>query len=405
MLLQSISVLAAADFGDQMREFFSNLKLGFDSIQPFGAYILAIVVFFFGRIVARGIKALVYKGLKKTEVDDKIARMVGHEGAAEGAISTFVYYILLLFLAILALGIAGLDEVSDPLKGMLNEFLLFIPKLVGAGVLLYFVLLVAKVVKKLAAGAMDAAKLDERLGAVAGKAPVSNALATALYCFIVLLFIPAVLSVLSLEAVSGPVGEVVESILGSVDNIIIASVLVAIGVLIGQIARRLVTNLLDAAGANAWPAKIGLDVPTEGKGSLSNVVGLIVMTSVAVLMIGAAITALEIDMLAGASEVFVMGYFNILTAIIIFGAGLLLANFAYKNLADKNVTLAKVAKIGVLVLTTVVALQRSNIAPELTGLPYQFAIYALAFAGGVGGALAFGLGAKDYVARWFERKG
>lgn len=405
-MLQSIQILAAKeDFGDKLGEFFQRMEQGFDAIQPFGSYILAILVFFLGRIVARGIKSLVYKGLKKTEVDDKIARFVGYEGAAEGAIANFVYYLLLLFLAILALGVAGLDEVSGPLQDMLRDFLGFIPNLVGAGVLLYFVLLVAKAVKMLAAGAMEAAKLDERLGAVAGKAPVANSLATALYCFIVLLFIPAVLSVLSLESVSKPVGNVIDTILGAVPNIIIASVLIAVGILIGQIARRLVTNLLEAAGANQWPAKIGLEIPTEGKGSVSNMVGLIVMISVAVLMVGAAINELNIELLAGASEELVTGYFNVLLAVIIFGAGLLLSKFAYSNLADKNVTLAKVAKYAVLIITTVVALQRSNIAPELTGLPYTIAIYALGVALGVGGAIALGLGGREYVARWLERKG
>lgn len=403
----SIPVFAASkeSFGDRLSEFFVRMEQGFDAIQPFGSYILAILVFLAGRMVARIVKSLVFKGLKKTEVDDKIARMVGYEGAAEGAIANFVYYLLLLFIAILALGVAGLDEVSDPLKGMLDQFLGFIPNLIGAGVLLYFVLLVAKAIKMLASGAMDAAKLDERLGAAAGKVPVSGSLATALYCFIVLLFTPAVLAVLGLDSVSKPVGNVVDIILGAVPHIVIASVLIAAGILIGQIARRLVSNLLEAAGANEWPAKIGLDIPSDGKGSVSNMAGLIVMISVAVLMVGAAINELNIELLAGASEILVEGYFNVLIAIIILGAGWLLSKFAYSNLADKNTTLAKVAKCGILILAIVVALQRSNIAPELTGLPYTIAIYALGVAFGVGGAIALGLGGREYVARWLERKG
>ncbi|MFK7909887.1 MAG: mechanosensitive ion channel [Akkermansiaceae bacterium] len=405
-MLQSIPILAASEsFGDKLGEFFTRVQQGFDAIQPFGAYVLAIVVFLLGRVVARLIKGLVYKGLKKTEVDDKIARMVGYEGAAEGAIANFVYYILLLFLAILALGVAGLDKVSEPLRDMLNQFLGFIPNLVGAGVLLYFVLLVAKAVKKIAAGAMNAAKLDERLGAAAGKAPVSNSLATALYCLIILVLVPDILGLLNLGAVSDPISNVVDSILGAVPNLVLASVLIAVGILIGQIARRLITSLLEAAGANEWPGKIGLDISPEGKGSVSNMAGLIVMISVVVLIVGAAINTLEIDMLAGASEIFVEGYFNILIAIIILGAGWLVAKFAHKNLADKNAMIAKAAKFGILILTIVVALQRSNIAPELTGLPYTVTIYALGVALGVGGAIAIGLGGREYVSRWLERKG
>ena len=397
----------AADltFGEKLRKFFATVQDGVDTLGPIGAFILAILVFVVGRMLARMLRGVIIRVLGKTEIDDKLAELIGHESGAAKGIANFVYYLVLLYLAILALGVAKLDEISGPLQDMLSKFLNFIPNIVGAGVLLYFVLIVAKVVKNLAAGVLDGAKLDERLGSKGGEKPVSNALVTALYCFIVLLFIPSVLQFLKIESVSKPVGDVVSQILSAVPNIIIASILVAVGILIGQIARRLVTNLLDAAGANKWPSKLGLDVPQDGSRSLSNVVGLVVMISVAVLMISAAISALNIGLLSGAAEGFAEGYFRVLLAVIIFGVGLLLAKYAFTNLSDKNITLAKAARIAILVLTTVVALKRANLAPELTGLPYEFAIYALATAFGIGGAIAIGLGGKEYVSRWLDRKG
>ncbi len=407
-MIQKLNTIAAmADVGimEKIQEFFSTLKTAFDSFGSIGSYLLAIIVFLVGRAVCRVIRGIVYKSLGKTGIDEKLGKLVGHQGAAEGAISTFVYYILLLYLVILSLGIAKLDKVSGPLQDMLSEFLNYIPNIVGAGLLLFFVLLVAKIIKNLVSGLMEAAKLDEKLGAAAGKAPVAGALATALYCFIVLMFTPDVLDALGIESLSKPISEVVQSILSAVPNIITASVLVAIGILIGQIARQLVTSLLQAAGADLWPAKLGFDVPQEGKNSLSGVVGLIVMLSVAVLMIGTAINVLDLDLLAGASEIFVVGYFNVLLAVLVFGAGILLAKFAYKGIADKSVVLAKVAKYAILVLTTVVALDRSGLASDLTGLPYMVAIYAVGVAFGVGGAIAIGLGGRDYVARQLEKRG
>lgn len=405
-MIQAMHTLAAdLTFGEKLRKFFATVQDGVDTLGPIGAFILAILVFVVGRMLARMLRGVIIRVLGKTEIDDKLAELIGHESGAAKGIANFVYYLVLLYLAILALGVAKLDEISGPLQDMLSKFLNFIPNIVGAGVLLYFVLIVAKVVKNLAAGVLDGAKLDERLGSKGGEKPVSNALVTALYCFIVLLFIPSVLQFLKIESVSKPVGDVVSQILSAVPNIIIASILVAVGILIGQIARRLVTNLLDAAGANKWPSKLGLDVPQDGSRSLSNVVGLVVMISVAVLMISAAISALNIGLLSGAAEGFAEGYFRVLLAVIIFGVGLLLAKYAFTNLSDKNITLAKAARIAILVLTTVVALKRANLAPELTGLPYEFAIYALATAFGIGGAIAIGLGGKEYVSRWLDRKG
>jgi len=405
-MTQTMHLLAAdPTFSEKLTKFFRTIQEGIDTLGPIGAIILAILVFIVGRMIAGMIRSLVIKALGKTDIDNKIAAMIGHESGAEKGIGNFVYYLLLLYLVIISLGLAKLDKISGPLQEMLSQFLNFIPSVLGAGVLLYFVLMVAKIVKNLTGGLLKGAKLDERLGSKSGETPVSNALVTALYCFIILLFIPSVLQLLKIESLSKPVGDIVNQILGAVPNIIIASVLVAVGIMIGQIARKLVTNLLDAAGANQWPAKLGLDIPQDGSRSVSSVVGLVVMISVCVLMIGAAITELDIALLAGASEGFAEGYFRILLAVIIFGAGVLLSKFAYTNLSDKNVTLAKVARIAILVLTTVVALKRANFAPELTGLPYQFAIYALATAFGIGGAIAIGLGGKEYVSRWLDRKG
>lgn len=404
-MTNTMHLLAATSFGDGLSKFFSSVQQGVDTLGWLGALILAVVIFFVGRMLAATIGGLVTKALGKTGIDDKLASMIGHKSGAEQGIGKFVYYLLLLFVVIIALGVAKLDKVSGPLQDMLSQFLNFIPNVLGAGVLLYFVLIVAKIVKSLTAGVLDGAKIDERLGSEPGQKPVSNALVTALYCFIILLFIPSVLDLLKIESLSRPVGDIVNQILGAVPNIIIACVLVAIGIMIGQIARKLVSNLLDAAGANKWPAKLGLDVPEEGSRSVSHVVGLIVMISVAVLMISAAISELNISLLSGASEGFAEGYFRVLLAVIIFGGGLLLAKFAYTNLADKNATLAKAARIAIIVLTTVVALKRANLAPELTDLPYQFAIYALATAFGIGGAIAIGLGGKEFVARWLDRKG
>ena len=62
------------------------------------------------------------------------------------------------------------------------------------------------------------------------------------------------------------------------------------------------------------------------------------------------------------------------------------------------------AKIAIIVLTASVALQRTQIAPDLTGKPYEYTIYALALAAGLGGAIAIGMGGKDYVSRWLEKR-
>jgi len=83
----------------------------------------------------------------------------------------------------------------------------------------------------------------------------------------------------------------------------------------------------------------------------------------------------------------------------------LAARFAYDNLVEGNATLAKVAKYVIIVLSAVIALDRSGLAPDLTGLPYEVAIYALGVAFGIGGAIALGLGGREFVSRWLSKRG
>ena len=57
----------------------TTVREGVDTLGPIGAIILAILVFVVGKIVAGMLRSLIIKGLGKTELDDKLAKLVGHE--------------------------------------------------------------------------------------------------------------------------------------------------------------------------------------------------------------------------------------------------------------------------------------------------------------------------------------
>ena len=205
--------------------------------------------------------------------------------------------------------------------------------------------------------------------------------------------------------ISEPIAEISDQILSSVPKILIAGILIAVGVLVGQIAQKLVVNLLAATGIDNFPAKMGLAIPSTGKNSISGIAGLIVFISILVLLVTAAIDKLDIELLSQASEFVLGGYYNVLLAIFIFGAGFLGARFAFDQLKDKNLTLAKVVNGLIIFVTSVVALNRSGIAPDITGLPFNVIVIALGFAAGIGGAIAIGLGGKDFVQRFLDKRG
>ena len=387
---------------DSISNAFSKVMTG---LSPIGPFVAAIVIFLVGKFVAGKIKDILVKVLSKTSLDERFGKLIGNNAGVSNIVANIVHALLLIFVVTLALSKAGMGEAVEPLKNMLNDFIGFIPNILGAGVLGFIAIFGAKIVKNLLENVFMGAKLDERLGSEPGTTPISKAISTSVFCFIILFLAPAILETLGLKQISEPITAIVNKITGAVPNIVIAAVVLGIGFLIAQIAQKLVKNLLDATGANALPAKVGLDIPQEGNRSVSSVVSYVVMLSIVVIIVSQAIELLKLPLLTELSAGLVGGYLNVLAAVIIFGFGLLASKFAFEKLSDKNLTLAKVARIGILVLTGVVALQRSAIAPELTGLPFVTGVVAIGFAVGVGGAIALGLGGKDYVSRWFEKKG
>ncbi len=378
----------------------------FSSFGMVGNLIVAAIVFLVGKSIAMKLGTLIEKSLEKTSWDDKIAEKLGHKTGIAKGVAGFAVALMILMVLLFAIGIADLGaDISSPIRGLLDTVVGFIPRILMAGILAYIVVKVAGLVKTIVAGALNAARVDDRLGSLAGTSPITTAISTAVYSLLLLLFTPAILDTLGIEAVAAPIRSVVESILSAVPAIITAGILLAVGVVIARIASRLIVNLMEASTLNSFPAKLGLDMPTEGPRSLSGIVGFLVYLSILVTLAAAAVNELNIKLLSDASEGFIGGYYNVLLAAIILLGGLLAAKFVHGKLAVQNLTLAKVARVGIIVLTSVVALERTELAAGLTSLPYQMAIYALAFAGGVGGAIAVGLGGKDFVARWLSKKG
>jgi len=371
---------------------------------PLGKIILALVVFLILKKIAGIVKTLLQKGLNKTSLDDKLAAKLGAKSDISGMICTIAYLLLVIYAAVIALGVAELSDVATPLNSMLDGILGYVPNIIGAGILLYILIFLANVVKQLLANVLSAAKVDERLGSTTGT-PIANSLVTAAYGFLILLFIPAVLDVLAIDAISDPIKGIVDQVTGAVPKVLLAGALIAIGIIVGQIASRVVTNLLKGTGVDQAPSKIGLNFPTEGKAAISSIVGLVVLISIAVTVFTSAISVLDIELLTNLSGLILGGYYNILLAVLVFGAGLLGSKFAYDALIEKNPIIAKIVRGLIITVSGVVALDRAGIASNLTSLPYQVAIISAGVAFGIGGAIAIGFGAREYVANFLNKRG
>jgi len=377
-----------------------------ESLGPIGKYLLALVVFIIGKWVAKAIGKLVTKAMGKTDVDEKLAKMGGFSPMGiEKAIGNLVYLLLLLFVVMLALDFAGLKTAVEPLRDMFTKFMGYIPNLIGGGIVLFLVIFLARIVKGLLANFMGAAQVDQRLGVTQGQ-PITNSVSNGVFFFIILLLLPMILGVFNLPGITEPVTAMVQQITNAIPGILTGVILFAVGFLIARIVQQLVYNGLNAVGFNTLPSRLGFRGEiAEGAKSPAGAVSYLAMITILVTVATQALGKMNLGIISELGNDFLGGYFNIIGAVIILAIALFASNIAHNALAGRNAALASIVKWAILFFGAAVALQRSGIAPNITGTPFLAIVIALAFALGVGGAIALGLGARNTVARYLERKG
>lgn len=275
----------------------------------------AIAILVIGLIIAQIAAGVTKNLLKRTSIDNRLAEWItGRQGGAEGPqvedwISGAVFWIIVVFTVVAVLNTLRLEAVSQPLNNFLNQITGFLPKILGAVILLVIAWLLATLVKLVTTRALRVMRLDERLGEQVETPPetpgapptrptapfsLAETIGNALYWFIFLLFLPTILDSLGLQGTLQPVQQLLNNILGILPNILAAVLIGATGWLVAQVVRRIVTNLLAASGTDQLGARFGLR-PTGGGQSLSWILGTIVYVLILIPTTIAALNALKID--------------------------------------------------------------------------------------------------------------
>lgn len=268
--------------------------------------IAAIAILVIGWLIAAIASSIIRGILGRTNIDNRIAAwIVGRpaDGAeapeVEKWVSGAVYWIIIIFTLVAFLQALNLTTVSAPLNNLLNQIFGFLPKLAGAAILLGVAWILASLVKLLVTRFLRTLNLDRRLGQQVGDTPtnqfsLSETIGNTLYWFIFLLFLPAVLNTLELQGTLQPVQQLLNEILSILPNIFAAILIGAVGWLIAQVVRRIVTNLLAATGTDRLGAQFGISPATSGQ-SLSGIIGTVVYVLILIPTAIAALNALRIE--------------------------------------------------------------------------------------------------------------
>lgn len=326
----------------------SNGGTGFFSTQALSSEAInwakALVLLLAGAIVAAIAKSIASGILKRTNIDNRISSWVaGSEGnnalAIEKWLPEIVFWLILLFAVVAFLNAINLPGVSAPLNALLERVTTFLPRVAGAGVLLSLAWLLATIVKLLAQQTLSRVGIDQKVNRQITDTPdekplrLSETIANALYWFIFLLFLPSILSTLELAGTLTPVQQLVDNILAIVPNIFAAVLIGAVGWLIAQVVRKVVTNLLSATGVDQVGAKFGL-VGTTGTKSLSWIIGTLVYILVLIPTAIAALNALEIRAISDPAISMLNQVLNLLPKLFAAAVVLILAYMAGRYISE-----------------------------------------------------------------------
>lgn len=263
----------------------------------------AIAVLLVGWLAAWVIAALMHGALKRASFDNRLAEWMRQDGGAaplpiERWISRGVFYLLMIFVLIGFFQALGLTAPTEPLNRLLTTITSFLPQILGAFVLLLVAWVLAQVLHRVVGALLRAVRVDEKLAPQVGdgEKPIylTQTLANTAYWLVFLLFLPAILSALSLQGLLQPVQAMLGKILAYLPNLFSAGLIFVIGWLVARIVQGVASNLLAAMGVDRVGERAGLTA-VMGQQRLSSVIGLVLYVLILIPVLIAGLDALAFD--------------------------------------------------------------------------------------------------------------
>lgn len=317
-------------------------------------------------------------------------------GASLGRIvSLFIW----LFGLVAILQALNLSSVIGPVQGLINSFVSFVPKIMGAAIIFFVGGMIAKIVRDIVETTLSTINFDKwaNMGGaetVTGNSTISKTISTIIFILIIVPVGIAALDVLDIPSITVPAKNMLEMILGAVPLIIGASLLLGLGYVIARWVGNMMQEVLPGLGLDRSVAAIGI-VP-EGK-SVSGILSTIVQVAIMLFMGIAATRLLGFSELTRIVETILEQGANVIFGAVLIGAGVILAR-VLKGLVAAAAgegfapALVNWLTIGLFVF---IGLKQMNIGGQIV----DYAFGAIAIGSSVAFALAVGLGSREAVAR------
>jgi len=337
---------------------------------------------------------------------DKISLLQRGTGSGESvgsSLGRIVSLFVWLFGLLVILDIFKLEAVMTPLNELLNAVMGFVPNLVGAALIFFIGHMIAKVVKELVVTALQTVDFDKwankgGVDKVTGNAAITSTMGAIVYVLIIIPVAIAAIDTLGIDAVSGPATDMLDMILGAVPNILVAAILLGIGYVIAGFTANILREILDGLGVDRSVS--ATEILPAGT-STSNVIARIAQIAIMLFAAIGAMRALDFPELTSIlNAVLSLGGKVVFDGVVI-GVGFLIANLLARLVggAGSGSIAGSVVKWATVILFTFMGLEFMGVGEDIVRLAFG----ALVAGGAVAGALAFGLGGRDWAARRLDK--
>ncbi len=389
----------------EVDNFFDHVlgTIGTLSFIVFKSMIPLFVGLFAAWITKRGILFLGEKFKLDERIGSKLDAGEAVNFSFTKSISEMGYgFVFLIFLPAILSGLE-LSDMSQPIQAMIERALAFLPNFFGAVIIIALGWFVAKIIKEVITGLLyslgtDSAFAKIQMDQATGGIKFSKLGGTLAYAMVLLLVFIEALKKLSLDAITQPIILVLDQFFLAIPSFLYAIFLVFISYFLANIARQIVTQVLEGLGFNNVLSKLGFEV-SYTKVSPSQVAGVIAFYAVMFFATIEALNQLGLNDISGIVKDVTLFSGQVIFGLVIFGIGLFAANLVGKTIqtssAPNSHILSLLARTGILILVGAMSLKRMGLADEIVNIAFGLILGSIALAAGI----AFGLGGKDEAAQ------
>jgi hypothetical protein len=383
--------------------------------------LIAIIILVATWIVARTVKWAIQKIVDRTPALRK--HMTGPADETVGhQLGTIAKLIIWLVGIMAALTYLGVGQILTPINRLTIEIFDFLPRLIGAGVIFFIGLIVARIVRQLTETVLIAANVDFLLarigigdtsgtvrtppeavppGAAPGSTRTSLARAAGIlvYALIIIPIAIAALQVLGIDAISVPAINMLNDILAAIPHILTAALWLGVAFVLARFVKTIIEGILPPTGFDNAVRSTGV-LPVGS--SPSRIVANIAFIAV---MLGAAIEAAQT--LGGGTVAIFLAQVTELGGKVIFGTLIIVTGIFLARIIAGLVGSStgegsygeEIVKYAIIALFTAIGLTFMGLADQIVILAFGLILGSAA----VAVAIAFGLGGRDAAARILDR--